>query len=321
MRITVFTPTYNRGYIIERLYRSLQRQSLRDFEWIVVDDGSVDSTEELFAAWCKEENSFPITYKKVPNGGKHRAVNIGLELANGELFFIVDSDDYLPDNALERIDAVEKSIAPEIKQGFCGVCGLKGEEGKAVGTTYKSNGYLDISTLEREKYEITGDKAEVFYSAVLKSYPFPEFDRERFVTECVVWDKMAYDGYKLRFFNELIYFCDYLPDGLTFQGFDLYANSPKGWGLYIHQSIQYGKLTGKSIEESYLNYYYAVKKKKGISIALMAEYLQCSKKKLRLIVLKDCFLWKPLKAVKKIARRIFGNKRIEELKAILHKEK
>ena len=110
MRITVFTPTYNRGYTIERLYRSLQRQVFDDFEWIVIDDGSNDNTEALFQTFLRTKNQFPITYKKVSNGGKHRAINLGVQMAQGELFFIVDSDDYLTDRALEEIDKIEKSI-------------------------------------------------------------------------------------------------------------------------------------------------------------------------------------------------------------------
>ena len=103
MKITVFTPTYNRGYIIDNLFQSLKRQSYTDFEWIVIDDGSDDDTENMFQKFQSVDNGFPIIYKKVNNGGKHRAINTGLNLAKGELFFIVDSDDYLTDSALERI--------------------------------------------------------------------------------------------------------------------------------------------------------------------------------------------------------------------------
>ena len=100
-KITVFTPTYNRAYILENLYRSLQRQTCKTFEWLVVDDGSADNTKELFERWQQEDNFFPIRYVKQENGGKCRAINQGLKLADGELFFTVDSDDYLTDDALE----------------------------------------------------------------------------------------------------------------------------------------------------------------------------------------------------------------------------
>ena len=94
-KITLFTPTYNRAYILDVLYRSLQKQIYTDFEWVVVDDGSVDNTQELLETWQKENNPFTIRYFKQENGGKCRAINHGLKQAQGELFFTVDSDDYL----------------------------------------------------------------------------------------------------------------------------------------------------------------------------------------------------------------------------------
>lgn len=256
MRITVFTPAYNRGYIIEQLYRSLQRQTYRDFEWLVVDDGSKDDTEQRFAAFLSEENDFSIRYIKTENGGKHRAVNRGLTMAEGELFFIVDSDDYLADNALEWIDRVEKSIPETIKGEFCGVCGLKGyENGSIIGSTFDQD-YLDITVLERTHHGVSGDRAEVFYTKLLQQYPFPEFAGERFITECVVWDKLAADGYKMRFYNQISTICAYLEDGLSSQGSSLFLGSPKGYGLYLWQSARFGKLSKKEKWDAFLAYYY-----------------------------------------------------------------
>ncbi|MFT0647270.1 glycosyltransferase family A protein [Bacteroides thetaiotaomicron] len=100
--VTVFTPTYNRAYILNDLYQSLCRQTCRKFEWLIVDDGSTDNTEGLVASWL-DEGKMSLRYIKQPNGGKHRAINKGIQEANGDLFFIVDSDDYLAKNAIERI--------------------------------------------------------------------------------------------------------------------------------------------------------------------------------------------------------------------------
>lgn len=256
MRITVFTPTYNRGYIIENLYRSLQKQTFQDFEWIVIDDGSTDDTASQFEKYKLEENFFPIIYERVENGGKHRAINLGIKKARGDLFFIVDSDDYLTETALEKIHEVENSISEQEKVHFAGVCGLKGYSvEKNVGKTFDGD-FIDITTLEREKYGIFGDKAEVFYTSVLRQYPFPEFLGEKFLTECVVWDRIAADGLKLRFFNEIVYICDYLPDGLTAHEKELFHRSPVGYGLYLHQSAKYGKLNNLEKWNAYLQYYY-----------------------------------------------------------------
>ena len=161
-RLTVFTPTYNRGYIIENLYNSLKDQTFKDFEWVVIDDGSTDNTEELFKVWINEKNDFSIKYIKRENGGKHRAINQGVEIAQGELFFIVDSDDKLINKALEIIDTQEMSVPKEKKKEFAGVCGNKGyTEKDIIGSTF-DNEILDITMLEREKNGIYGDKAEVF---------------------------------------------------------------------------------------------------------------------------------------------------------------
>lgn len=261
MRITVFTPTYNRGYTIEKLFRSLQRQSFREFEWIVVDDGSTDNTEELFSQFLAEDCFFSIRYVKRENGGKHRAINQGVSMAQGELFFIVDSDDYLPENALEIIDSVEKTIPEDEKASFAGVCGQKGYDSQTpIGRSFDGDS-LDITSLQRNKHRVAGDKSEVFYTHVLREYPFPEFEGENFITECVVWDKIAADGYKLRFFNRIVMICEYLPDGLSAQGNALFEKNPKGWGLYIYQCGLFGKTSSVAKWNEYLNYFYTTRNK------------------------------------------------------------
>lgn len=273
MRFTIFTPTYNRAYIIEHLYHSLQRQTFKDFEWIVVNDGSTDDTDKLFDKLKKEKNEFPLRYYSVSNGGKHRAINKGVKLARGELFFIVDSDDYLTDDALEVADKAERSIHKNGKKNFCGICGLRGNTPqKMIGNTYAGDGFLDITALERQKYNISGDKAEIFYTDILRRYPFPEFEGEKFVTEDVVWHRIAYDGYSMRYFNQIIYICDYLPDGLSAKYDKLLIENPKGYGLYLNQEISYGILNGLLKWQKILNYYY--NERDHLSIIGMAKNLK-----------------------------------------------
>lgn len=280
MKVTVFTPTYNRAYIINSLYRSLRRQTVTDFEWIVIDDGSTDNTQELFEQIKADKKEFSLIYKKVPNGGKHRAINKGVQIASGELFFIVDSDDYLCDNAIERIIEVENSIPKNTGVCYAGVAGLRGySTDKIIGSTFEGD-FLDITSLERPKYHVTGDKAEVFYTSILKQYPFPEFDGENFVTECVVWDRIAFDGYKLRFFNDIIYICDYLPDGLTAQGDSLLDRNPRGKGVYIYQRGKFGVTFGVKKWEEIWKYYHQFKN--SIPIKEMAGLLHLSPMELRL---------------------------------------
>lgn len=236
MKITVFTPTYNRAHIIEQLYRSLQRQTCTDFEWLVVDDGSGDRTEVLFQDWAGEPNPFPIRYFRQDNGGKCSAINRGLELARGELFFTVDSDDYLTDDAIEKVIAWEKSLP---KDGtYCGLAGNLGTSAHDTPNRIFDEPYLDGTALERYGI-VDGERAMVFYTDLHRKYPYPIFPGEKFMTEAVVWNRMAADGYRIRFFNDIIWIYEYQEDGLTKSGSSIFLNNPRGYGLWLREKAQY----------------------------------------------------------------------------------
>ena len=231
--ITVFTPTFNRAYRLDKLYESLRNQSTMDFEWIVINDGSTDNTDDLFNEWQKENNGFSILYKKVANGGKHRAINKAVHLANSEAFFIVDSDDCLTNNAIERVNSWFEKIADN--EEFAGISGLRSDtKGNPIGG-YGSFGdeHVDCTNLQRHLYNLLDDKAEVYKTSVLKKYPFPEFEGENFLPESVIWDHIARDGYKIRWYNEIIYVCEYLDDGLTASSDRKFMDNPKGFLTYL----------------------------------------------------------------------------------------
>lgn len=240
IRITIFTPTYNRAHLLPRLYESLYKQTFKDFEWVIVDDGSVDGTEHIIESFINEK-IIPIKYIKQSNGGKHRAINKGVQEAKGELFFIVDSDDYLTNNAIERINNQYSSI--KNNECFAGICGLKCfSDGTKVGGG-GNFGILDCTSLEfRYKYNIRGDMAEVLRTEVLKQYPFPEIENEKFCPEAVLFNRIA-KKYKLRYFYENIYVCDYLPDGLTAKITKIRMQSPKAsmicYSELVHSRIPF----------------------------------------------------------------------------------
>ena len=240
MKVTVFTPTYNRAYIIENLYNSLKRQTCKDFEWLVVDDGSSDNTTELFESWKKNNNGFPIKYYKKENGGKCRAINYGVDFAEGELFFNVDSDDYLTDDAIEKIISWEKTIAGDKR--FCGVVGNLGTSiDYSPNNTFEGE-YRDASLLERyPEYSdnpINGEHAWVFYTDIQKKYKYPEFEGEKFMTPGVPWNRMAHDGYLVRVFKDIIWIYEYLPDGLSMNK-TKELNNPRGHGLFMREKADF----------------------------------------------------------------------------------
>lgn len=242
IKITVFTPTYNRAYIIENLYRSLQRQTCIDFEWLVVDDGSTDETEKLFERWKKESNNFLIRYYKKANGGKCRAINYALDLAEGELFFTVDSDDYLTDDALEKVDTWFRGLNDDKIVGVVANRGFTAQDtiNYLFEEEYLDKSLLDIYSFKREgKQVFDGERAFIFYTDFHRRYKYPEFDGENFMTEAVVWNRMAHDGYKVRFYNDIIWVFEYKDDGLTKAGNAVFLNNPHGYGLWLREKAEF----------------------------------------------------------------------------------
>lgn len=230
--ITVFTPTYNRAYILENLYRSLQRQSFRDFEWLIVDDGSSDDTQALVESWRGEDNPFPIRYVRQENGGKCRAINHGLKLAQGKLFFTVDSDDYLTDDALKKVAQWDAELPQD--QKFCAIVANGGNSPGHTPNTLFAGDYFDGNAFDMYG-KIDGERALIFDTEIHRKYLYPEFPGEKFMTEAVTWNRMAHDGYRIRYFNDIIWIWEYKADGLTKAGYQLFLDNPQGTALFFRE--------------------------------------------------------------------------------------
>lgn len=213
MLITVFTPSYNRASFLLDVFECLCKQTFRDFEWIVVDDGSTDNTKDVMDKIIAGCDSFPIRYIYKENGGKHTAINVGVKKAKGELFLILDSDDSLPKDSLEII--AKKNDACMSKKDCTGVCGLMAHHnGERIGGGFPVEELYESSLYFRYKLGVTGDLLEVFKTSVLREFPFPEINGEKFCPEALVWNRIAVK-YKLYCFNKVVYYRDYLEGGLT----------------------------------------------------------------------------------------------------------
>lgn len=223
MMITVLTPSYNRGSLLRNLYQSLLKQDYKDFEWVIIDDGSIDDTESVVKNLSQEQKII-ISYFKQSNGGKHKALNKGVKESKGELILIVDSDDSLPKDSLSIINSQYLKIKGN--PGIGGVCGLMAHhDGTIIGHRNISSS-MNISSIEmRYKYGFMGDVCEVFKTEILREFPFPEIDNEKFCPEALVWNRIA-RKYKLHFFNHVVYFRDYLEGGLTSKIVRIRMNSP-----------------------------------------------------------------------------------------------
>ena len=198
---TVLTATFNRASTLPRVYESLRDQTFRDFEWLIVDDGSTDETSSLVAGWQRESN-FPIRYIWQENAGKPSAINRGALLANGELLLILDSDDACVPTALERFKYHWGSIPKQIRPQFVGVTALvQRPDGSLVGTSFPSNPF-DSTPLEIRRH-VRGEKWGFLRTSVMREFPFPVFDGERYIPESIVWNRMA-RSYRTRYVNEVL---------------------------------------------------------------------------------------------------------------------
>lgn len=233
MDLTIFTPTYNRSHTLPRVYESLCGQKLQNFEWLVVDDGSTDRTEELVKAYS-EEGRIKIRYIKTANGGKYKAINRAVLLAEGYLFMILDSDDYLSGSEVTSCIAGYRSFL-EQHSDFCAVVGNRNFPNHEVIGSSVAYRVLDSDfILYREKLKIRGDKAEVFKTDTLKEYPFPELPEENFCPEGLIWNRMALQ-YKARYINTAFVICEYLPDGLSAGIKKCRKQSPRMFMLYYYE--------------------------------------------------------------------------------------
>lgn len=222
--VTVLTPTYNRVHTLPNLYKSLCIQSNKDFEWLIVDDGSIDKTEELCKSFM-EEAPFTVQYIKKVNGGKHTALNVGIKKIASPLTIIVDSDDQLTSNAIEIIYLYYNKYKKNQDIGCFSFLRCY-ENGKAI-VGLEKNEFIDSYIKYRIKQEHAGDMAEVFFTDILKQHLFPEFIGERFLSEDVVWIEIG-KKYKYCFINKPIYICEYLKDGLTANDKPMKFASPLG---------------------------------------------------------------------------------------------
>lgn len=214
MKFTVFTPTYNRVGLIHRVYNSLMKQSFRDFEWIIIDDGSEDNTSELINSY-KDEAYFPIKYLYQENKGKVSAINTALEMADGFFFLVFDSDDWCVDNALERIYSEWLSISDVHKPNYAAVSCLKVyKDGSVVGEDYTRLPRMGYSYVDRFNQRIKGDKWECIVTNIHKKYKYELAQNEMYMAPEYSWLGIG-SKYKTLFINEPLSIIEYQNDGIS----------------------------------------------------------------------------------------------------------
>lgn len=248
---TVFTPTYNRANTIERTYRSLLHQTFKNFEWLIVNDGSTDDTANLVNKFL-EEGKININYIEKPNGGKHTAWNLGVENAIGSFFIILDADDVLFPDALLVVNNYYERIKDD--NDIAGITALCSDfQGSIIGDRYPFNSMIGKPAEINSKFGISGDKFGGYKLDILKKYKFPVYRGERFITEGLVINRIAH-RYKNIFINEVLCGVEYLEGGLSANSLRLRVNNIQGSHLYYKEAYLFNSYDRKLRVRNLLNY-------------------------------------------------------------------
>jgi glycosyltransferase involved in cell wall biosynthesis len=236
-KFTVFTATFDRAELISRTYESLRSQTLDDFEWLIVDDGSTDGTDALVRRW-QVEAAFPIRYVFQSNQGKHRAYNRALQLASGELFTVLDSDDKIVSQALERLHFHWASIPESARLRYSGVtCLCMDQNSRIVGRRFPAD-VVDCPHWQADaKYGAIGEKWGCHQTSILRRFPFPEIPGERLCPDALVWNRIS-RTYLVRHVNEALRVYFRHSRGLTANWTQGLIKSPKNARQFYRECLE-----------------------------------------------------------------------------------
>ena len=251
--LTVFTPTYNRADLLQRCFESMKRQTNKNFIWLIIDDGSTDNTKEVVEQWQRELLDFTLRYIYKENGGLHTAYNEAIANIDTELCVCIDSDDFMPDDAVEKILSFwEKNGSPEV----AGIVGLDYDlEGNCLGDPLPDQKCVNLIDLLVGKYPIhNGDRTNVVRTELYKKYaPMPSFPGEKNFNPHYMHLQISRE-YDFLVLNENLRFVEYQPGGMSHNMLRQYRNSPRsfaqtrrlyltfsntGWKFRLRHSIHY----------------------------------------------------------------------------------
>lgn len=236
VKLTVFTPTYNRIHTLPRLYESLQKQSNKEFVWLIIDDGSSDHTSNMIGKWIEKENEFEIQYIYKENGGMHTAHNVAYENIHTELNVCIDSDDAMAEDAVQLILDKWDQVCDK---GYAGIVGLDADfNGKIIGKGFPAE--LEETTLSG--YYAAGgkgDKKLVYRTDTMNQYPaYPVFEGEKYVPLAYKY-RLIDQSYKMAVLDEVLCLVEYQEDGSTMNMLEQYLRNPKGFAFWRTVTMKY----------------------------------------------------------------------------------
>ena len=244
IKLTIFTPAYNRAHTLPRTYESLCAQNCKDFIWLVVDDGSQDNTAELVKQWQMQDNGFEIRYIHKENGGMHTAHNVAYEHIDTELNTCIDSDDKLAPGAVEKILRKWEQVKD---QGYAGIIGLDSDfDGKVIGKGFPE-GMTETTVIGYYAAGGSGDKKLVYRTDIINKYPpYPVFEGEKYVSLAYKY-RLIDQTYKMAVLDEILCNVEYQPDGSTGTMWKQYLKNPRGWMFWRKVQMQYPESTKRLV--------------------------------------------------------------------------
>lgn len=242
--LTVFTPSYDRADLLVRCYESMKHQTYQNFIWMVIDDGSTDNTCQLVKEWIADEHEFQLEYYYKSNGGLHTAYNEAISHITTPLCVCIDSDDWMPDDAIEKIlDFWEKNGSEKV----AGIVGLDyTADGKVVGDLLPDQKTVNLIDLLIGKYPIVnGDRTNVVRTELYKKYaPMKVFPGEKFFNPHYMHLQISQE-YDFLVLNENLRYVEYQPGGMSDSMLKQYRNSPNSFVEIRKLYLSFPKTTFK----------------------------------------------------------------------------
>lgn len=283
MKLTIFTPTYNRAYILAELFKSLQKQNSKNFEWLIVDDGSTDNTSDLVNNWIKN-SPFKIKYIFQENQGKHIAINTALANASSDYFMTVDSDDRLLEDAIKTILEKHDLIKNKFEIAIIASCHRKKNSTVLQSNKPIPRDNMIMTSWERKnRYNIRGEFSYIIKTSVAKEFPYPAFPGEKFCRESLVYRRIE-QKYKSLYINKPLVESEYLEDGLTSNIKKMINGSPKGIILSLKEAIKFAP-SNKEKQHAINDYWKFIRNNKKYTFEEKARNIPLFK--LILVILKN----------------------------------
>lgn len=236
IRLTIFTPAYNRAHTLPRTYESLRQQNCKAFVWLIVDDGSADNTADLVRLWQQQDNGFEIRYVYKQNGGMHTAHNTAYEHIDTELNTCIDSDDKLAPGAVEKILGKWEQVKDK---GYAGIIALDSDfDGKVIGKGFPED-MTETTVIGYYAAGGSGDKKLIYRTDIIKKYPdYPVFEGEKYVSLSYKYRLIDQD-YKMAVLNQVVCHVEYQPDGSSNTMWRQYLKNPKGWAFWRRVQMEH----------------------------------------------------------------------------------